>query len=180
VNLYAYAGNNPVTFSDPFGLKACPGIANTDQDNLDDCPAGSPGYYAAAIAKGRGSSVVNNVLGVVATMGQTLAEHVGGDWTVGFRDYSTDAYGLVGIATHKKQQVDITTDRAIDLPKLGAGVHVTLGRLDSSPGDYTGTAGLKHWVSATATFDASGGLKSISFNIGITTPALPGSGSVTP
>jgi len=38
VNLYAYAGNNPVTFTDPFGL--CPNDVGGDgkTKSVDDCP----------------------------------------------------------------------------------------------------------------------------------------------
>ena len=63
LNLTQFNGNNPVAYSDPFGLKACPGIANTDQDNLDDCPARSPQFYAARLAKGQGNAIVNNLPG---------------------------------------------------------------------------------------------------------------------
>lgn len=39
-NTYGFAGGDPVTFSDPYGL--CPGIPNTNQLDPFDCP---PGYF---------------------------------------------------------------------------------------------------------------------------------------
>ena len=36
VNLYAYAGNNPTTFSDPFGLKVCFSGSKAQIDRLHD------------------------------------------------------------------------------------------------------------------------------------------------
>jgi RHS repeat-associated protein len=49
VNLYGFVGNNPVTFSDPFGLRRCPtdvgGDGNTE--SVDDCPQDVQDSWAA-------------------------------------------------------------------------------------------------------------------------------------
>jgi len=45
VNLYGFAGGDPVSYSDPFGL--CPGDKGGDSDTktLADCPRGSEGWH---------------------------------------------------------------------------------------------------------------------------------------
>ena len=35
-NAYGFAGGDPISYSDPFGL--CPGVNGTDQLSVDDCP----------------------------------------------------------------------------------------------------------------------------------------------
>jgi RHS repeat-associated protein len=67
VNLYAYAGNNPITFTDPFGL--CP---PADED-YSDCSPGSSEWYAGRLARGEGNALVNNVGGVLASCGESFA-----------------------------------------------------------------------------------------------------------
>lgn len=68
MNLYGYAGGDPINRSDPFGL--CPKSAGGDgkTEDLDDCPRGSSGWWAMRDARGEGSSIVNNVRGVWAVL----------------------------------------------------------------------------------------------------------------
>lgn len=51
LNLYGFAGGDPVNSSDPFGL--CPGIAGTDQNSVDDCPAESSRSFWDRLWNGR-------------------------------------------------------------------------------------------------------------------------------
>lgn len=80
------AGNNPVNYSDPFGL--CPKDAGGDgkTEEYKDCGKGSSGYYAYRASQGD-NSAVNTVLGWGATCGESktcesgaaiLATFVGG------------------------------------------------------------------------------------------------------
>ncbi len=66
LNLYAFNGNNPVAFSDPFGL--CPKDAGGDgkTEGFDDCPEGSSGYYAHRAANGDGG-LLNDLQGAYAS-----------------------------------------------------------------------------------------------------------------
>ena len=50
LNLYGYAGGDPVNFSDPLGL--CPGIPNTNQLDPTDCP---PGYFTVLFTAAGGA-----------------------------------------------------------------------------------------------------------------------------
>ena len=45
LNVYGFAGGDPVNYTDPFGL--CPGIPNTNQLDPTDCP---PGYFQVLFA----------------------------------------------------------------------------------------------------------------------------------
>ncbi len=58
VNLYAYAGNNPITFTDPFGLKTCP----------PDCPFGTYtaiGSLAGAALGAKAGGITGAILGAI-------------------------------------------------------------------------------------------------------------------
>ena len=66
-NLYSYAGNNPVAYTDPFGL--CP---PENPDRFDDCEPSSSGWYANRVATGQGNAVLNQVGGVLATCGESF------------------------------------------------------------------------------------------------------------
>ncbi len=63
LNLYGYAGGDPVNFSDPFGL--CPKSAGGDgqTDVYSDCPKGTSGYNAYQDQIGKGG-VGNDIAGV--------------------------------------------------------------------------------------------------------------------
>jgi len=75
LNLYGFAAGDPVNFSDPFGLSSCPKEGGGDgaSESYEDCPAGSSGWYANRIAKGEGNRILNEVGGVLATCGESLA-----------------------------------------------------------------------------------------------------------
>ena len=62
MNLYGFAGGDPVNFSDPFGL--CPEDAggNGKSSIYKDCLKGTSGYYANQIAEGE-HKALNTVLG---------------------------------------------------------------------------------------------------------------------
>lgn len=67
VNLYGFAGGDPVNFSDPFGL--CP----PEDDNTADCAAGTSGWYAHRIATGEGNRILNEVGGALASCGESIS-----------------------------------------------------------------------------------------------------------
>lgn len=71
LNLYGFAGGDPVNFSDPFGL--CPKSAGGDgrTDSFADCLAGSSGWYAYRMATGQGSSLLNELGGVLSSCGES-------------------------------------------------------------------------------------------------------------
>jgi hypothetical protein len=74
LNLYGYAGGDPVNFSDPFGLLSCPEEAGGDgkTESYEDCPEGSSGWYANRVAKGEGNQFLNELGGVLATCGESF------------------------------------------------------------------------------------------------------------
>lgn len=177
MNLYAYAGNNPIAFSDPFGLSACPGVDGTDQERIDDCPERSPEYFAARLAKGEGNQLVNQVLGVVATMGQTLAEHVALSGTLGLRTVSADGYALTGPLTGTSDQTHVTTSWNA-LPQVGASADIIFGDPASSPTDASHIVGVGRHLGITITYapERAPGLstfKSVTLSIGATIPGSP-------
>lgn len=67
LNLYGYAGGDPINFSDPFGL--CPKSAGGDgkTEEMSDCPRGSSGWWAWRDAQGEGSTVYNHLRGWLAS-----------------------------------------------------------------------------------------------------------------
>jgi RHS repeat-associated protein len=69
LNLYGYAGGDPINSSDPFGL--CPPA----DDNFSDCNAFSQGWFGHRVATGQGSEFVNQVGGVLAAAWETLNEN---------------------------------------------------------------------------------------------------------
>jgi uncharacterized protein RhaS with RHS repeats len=79
LNSYGFAAGDPVSYSDPYGLKACPESAGGDgkTDSYADCPEGSSGYYAYRAAQGEGGAM-NTVRGVVAACREDTACKVGG------------------------------------------------------------------------------------------------------
>jgi len=73
LNVYQFNGNNPVTFTDPFGLESCPRGAGGDgkTEQYDDCEPGTSGWYAHRLATGQGSRALNNIGGTLATCGES-------------------------------------------------------------------------------------------------------------
>jgi RHS repeat-associated protein len=71
LNLYAYAGGDPVNYSDPFGL--CPYSAGGDgrTEDYSDCPPGSSGWYAQRLATNSGNRALNWIGGSLATCGES-------------------------------------------------------------------------------------------------------------
>jgi len=170
-----------MSFSDPYGLQACPGVEGTDQESIDDCPEGSPEYYAAKIAKGQGNAAVNTTLGVVATMGQVLAEHTALSGTVGYNTVSADAYALTAALTGTSDQTTVVTNYTGmigALPQVGASADVVLGDPSRGPKDFSMVYGLRH-LGVTVTWTdqnrppGSPRLKSVTISAGISTPNLP-------
>ena len=66
MNLYGYAGGDPINLADPLGL--CPKSAGGDgkTEETSDCPRGTSGWWADREARGEGNSVVNNAMGMWA------------------------------------------------------------------------------------------------------------------
>jgi RHS repeat-associated protein len=67
INLYQYNGNDPNSFSDPFGV--CPKDAGGDgkTDSFEDCPTLSSGWFANRANSSKGSALINNVGGVISS-----------------------------------------------------------------------------------------------------------------
>jgi RHS repeat-associated protein len=70
INLYAYAGSNPVSFSDPYGL--CPQGMSPDECNRDQDPGGIKANLTASDKSG----------GAVSFQGVSLTGVLGGGYTV--------------------------------------------------------------------------------------------------
>jgi len=71
LNLYGFAGGDPINYSDPFGL--CP-----PEDNENDC---ATRFWADRLASGEGSAAVNTVMGVLAACGEsTCLEKIASLW----------------------------------------------------------------------------------------------------
>jgi hypothetical protein len=81
VNLYAYAGSNPVAWSDPYGL--CPQGMSREECNRDDDPAGVKAGLTESDKSG----------GQVRFQGLTLNAIVGAGFTLSFGTYSNDQGG---------------------------------------------------------------------------------------
>jgi RHS repeat-associated protein len=70
INLYQYNGNDPNSFSDPFG--ACP----PQDDNYSNCEPGSADWYANRMAVGKGNAALNEIGGTFATCAESVACNV--------------------------------------------------------------------------------------------------------
>jgi RHS repeat-associated protein len=75
LNTYGFANGDPVTYSDPYGLSACPEEAGGDgrTDSYEDCEPGTSGWYANRLAKDEGDPIVNSVGGTLAACSESLA-----------------------------------------------------------------------------------------------------------
>ena len=73
LNLYGYAGGDPINSSDPFGL--CPKSSGGDgkTEEMSDCPRGSSGWWAWRDAQGEGSRAYNHVRGWLASVDEALS-----------------------------------------------------------------------------------------------------------
>jgi hypothetical protein len=77
MNLYQYAGNNPASYTDPFGLMPCPPCddVQVDPDNLTTGtpPLAAPGAAVAGTAARLGRVVVSGARGVrIAAQARTI------------------------------------------------------------------------------------------------------------
>jgi RHS repeat-associated protein len=101
INLYAYAGSNPVSYGDPYGL--CPKDAGGDgkTDSYADCPEGSSGSYANNAANGHGG-LANDIRGAAASCRESTgcaATAVAGAVVTGAIAIRAVAAGVEALAT---------------------------------------------------------------------------------
>lgn len=133
MNLYGFAGGDPINFSDPFGL--CPKDAGGDgkTEEFKDCEEGASGYYANKVAKGEGT-VVNTILGVGASCGESTgcevaAVALGGE-AIGMVAGAGEALGLnqylrAGMRTFRGEREFRIAGKALDWITGKEGTHWT-------------------------------------------------------
>jgi RHS repeat-associated protein len=112
MNAFGFASGDPINFKDPFGL--CPKQAGGDgkTEQLDDCEAGTSGYYANKVVKGEGK-ILNTYLGLGASCGENGwcegAAFALGGVAVGIAAGAGEALGLnqyvrAGMRTYRGQR----------------------------------------------------------------------------
>lgn len=119
--------------------------------------------------------MVNQVLGVIATMGQTVAEHTGLAATAGYHSFSADSYSVTNGLARNSEHAVVTQSVAVQMggiPTIGAGAYVSVGDQTASYTDASHVIGFKH-LGLEITWDPEKGLKRVTFNIGIQTPNFP-------
>jgi hypothetical protein len=167
VNLYSYAGNNPIAYTDPFGLMAC-------DPPTPECESGGPaGAFKSAIGKVVDKVVGNAPAGVdhlrregPGTTRESLVDAVQSPPDLGSVDYSVTFHAAV-------VDLSVGTSGAVLTINTGIAVGVTADATYTAPGVHgftvsaskLGGEGLIGGVSGSLTergkfagFSVSGGL----------------------
>lgn len=120
LNLYGYAGGDPINFSDPFGL--CPKSAGGDgkTEEMSDCPRGSSGWWAWRDAQGEGSSFVNNAMGLWATLNNDVRAQLPENTAIGEFNLPIGPGGASGLARGMRRAVARAQGAEITWSTLGS------------------------------------------------------------
>ncbi|HRQ78493.1 MAG TPA: RHS repeat-associated core domain-containing protein [Gemmatimonadaceae bacterium] len=120
LNLYGYAGGDPINFSDPFGL--CPKSSGGDgkTEEMSDCPRGSSGWWAWRDAQGEGSSFVNNAMGLWATLNNDVRAQLPENTAIGEFNLPIGPGGASGLARGMRRAVARAQGAEINWSTLGS------------------------------------------------------------
>jgi uncharacterized protein RhaS with RHS repeats len=120
VNLYAYAGNNPVAFSDPYGL--CRDPADPDCDFLGRLYGAAAGFVNSATGRtisalGQAANVIAEALDWLAPGSRKVAEGLSGRDSDGESLSSRDRVLAVAAGVGEAGASRLTTSQASDLAR---------------------------------------------------------------